>query len=100
MLERTLDYTPRFDPRSRAFGVAGMVSDAPRVPVWWAPGPVLNQGAEGACVGHGWTNDATAAPTRIDFTTRPLPEAFPPDPQRFAFSLYEWCRRNDEYPDT
>jgi hypothetical protein len=57
---------PDFDPRSRAFPVRALVDE--RLPLrtrrWWIPSaaPVLDQGAEGACVGFAVTNELRATP--------------------------------------
>ena len=60
---RTLDRAQRFDPRSRSYGVAQVVPDA-KVPrsYTWACALVLDQGEEGACVGHAFAHDAVARP--------------------------------------
>lgn len=49
----TLDWSSRHDPRSLAFGVRDHLAAAPLqlADVTLPVGPVLNQGAEGACVG-------------------------------------------------
>jgi hypothetical protein len=49
---RRLDWRSRHDPRSLSYGVrARLEASAPIVDHLWPVGPVLDQGAEGACVG-------------------------------------------------
>lgn len=62
---RTLDWRSNHDERSRAFGVRSITTDSPGVPIYWNPGPVLDQKAEGACVGFGWSAEASASPKRV-----------------------------------
>jgi C1A family cysteine protease len=85
---RTFDWVQRHDPESRRFGIVREVEDVPTKAIWHIPGKVLDQGSEGACVGHGITAEATSSPVRVRLA----------DPQATAFDAYEWCRRNDEYP--
>jgi Papain family cysteine protease len=50
--ERSLTWRSRHDPRSLAFGVrATLTGSAPVQDKLWPVGPVLDQGAEGQCVG-------------------------------------------------
>lgn len=64
-----LDYAPRFDERSRNYRVDTTPTD--RVWRYWAPGPQLDQGAEGACVGHAVMASLTATPQRADLFAQP-----------------------------
>jgi hypothetical protein len=80
----------------------------PRSYTWRVPF-TLDQGEEGACVAHGVTHEAIARPVPVDFTKHNIPvwavrsyETGWFDGQKvaqaFAFDLYDWCRRNDEWP--
>ncbi len=62
-----LDWRSRHDPRSRSYGVAAALPASPVVPTrsYWPPGIVLDQGAEGACVGHAWAGELAASPFRV-----------------------------------
>lgn len=59
----------QFDERSRRFPVRALVNDALplRTRRWWIPSraPVLDQGAEGACVGYGITNELRCTPLPV-----------------------------------
>jgi hypothetical protein len=86
MMGRTFDWRPRFDERSKAFryGAATLPSRSRLC----APGPdVLNQGQEGACVGHACAGEAAASPVRVKGVTN-----------EFAFSLYRRAQRLDDWP--
>lgn len=107
-----LDRIPsRLDPvRLTTFAMTPLVQDlVPRSYTWRVPF-TLDQGQEGACVAHGITHEALARPVVVDFTEHPLPSwgdrsAFAllnggtseEIAQAFAFDLYDWCRRNDEW---
>lgn len=54
-----------FDERSRQYPIRALAGDhAPYTRRWWIPSraPVLDQGAEGACVGFGVTNELRCEP--------------------------------------
>lgn len=57
-----LDWFSRHDPRSREFGVrAGLARSAPMTDRLWPPGPVLDQGTDGQCVGFAIIDALNAA---------------------------------------
>jgi hypothetical protein len=95
-MERTFDWAPHHDPRSREFPVRTALPArrlrrrlTRRSSIrWWASHHVLDQGAEGACVGFGWTQEAMAMPVRIH----------PDDPHEFARSVYSEAQFIDEWP--
>ena len=103
MTTRTLDRTPsRPDPvRIERFAAAPLVEGLEPRSYTWRCDLWLDQGTEGACVGHGWTHEFAARPVVV-----PFPQAVPDgggfptryEAQPFAFTFYEWCRRNDEWP--
>lgn len=65
---RTFDWKSHHDPRSRAFSAAAATPPQVRLPksrLWAPPDLVLNQGAEGHCVGFGCAAEAAASPVRI-----------------------------------
>lgn len=85
---RTLDWRPRFDPRSlehRVSAVAG--TKLPTAGRLWKTGPVLDQGAEGACVGFGCAGEAAAEPAPVPRVSNTL-----------ALSLYRRAQRLDAWP--
>jgi hypothetical protein len=61
--ERVLDWQPNHDPRSRGYAAVGEVDEPPSHDVRWRPGPVLDQGREGACVGYACLGEVLAEPT-------------------------------------
>jgi C1A family cysteine protease len=54
---------------------------------FWVPGPVLDQGQEGACVGFGWTGTLAASPNRIHTATDDV-----------AKSIYKLAQQYDDWP--
>lgn len=81
----TLDYGPRFDERSRAFP-ATVTAPSDRPYRYWLHGPQLDQGQEGACVGHGVVGALTAAPLRSKIHAQPA-----------AFGMYRMAQHLDEW---
>lgn len=67
----------------------------------WQAGPVLDQGADGQCVGFGWTGEALAWPVPVDLArvTAPLAKDWPrTPPDAFARRLYTEAQRRDQWP--
>lgn len=64
-ISRTFDWLSRHDPRSRAFGIAEVHAAVEPRAKYWVPGHVLDQGAEGNCVGYGCALDCSSSPVRI-----------------------------------
>lgn len=82
-------WASRHDPASRDYGVAALLGGkAPLTDVLLADGPVLDQGAEGQCVGFG-VADAANALALIGGLSRPLLDA------AGAHQLYEAARKID-----
>jgi hypothetical protein len=89
-----LDWRSHHDPRSRDYPVtatvaASVLRTAARASVLWTPGPPIDQGSEGACVGFAWTNEALASPVRVEL---------PSDPDVFARQLYQQAQTLDDWP--
>jgi len=96
-MNRTLDWKPRFDERSKNYPVRGILKKrVPRKNVLWVAGPILDQKAEGACVGFGWTAEALATPFVVNLKT--IPYKVPKTPQPFARYVYSSAKTIDEYP--
>lgn len=85
MLERTFDWVPRHDPRSRAYPATAGLPTTPRSYTWGC-GAWLDQGREGACVGHGWAHEIAARPKVHAVTSAD------------AFALYRKAQTLDEWP--
>lgn len=83
---RTFDHRPRFDPRSLRFRAAAGVTQMPTSGRLWTHGPVLDQGAEGACVGYGSAGAVAAAPSNRPGVT-----------DTYARSWYKRAQRLDEW---
>lgn len=82
--DRSFDWVSRHDPRSRNFGIAALhVAVEPRAR-HWVPGSVIDQRAEGACIGFGCALDCSSSPVRIKGVT-----------DEFARTLYAEARAID-----
>lgn len=86
VVERTFDWRPRFDPRSLNYPIRGAVTTNPVNRTWRVPAP-LDQGAEGACVGFGWTHELMTTPVVVPGLTN-----------EYAAGVYHDARRLDEWP--
>jgi hypothetical protein len=85
---RTFDWKSRHDIRSLNYAVSDVVPIRPDIrKKMWGTGDVLDQGAEGACVGFGWSGELAAAPVRI-----------PQIDNRFALGMYQRAKTLDEWP--
>lgn len=103
--ERTFDWVSRHDERSRNYPIRALLAPAAvkRRRTLWEPGQILDQGQEGACVGHAWADEATASPVRVDLARAELPgteggKPWPRDPQAMAFAVYRQAQRLDDWP--
>lgn len=92
MTTRTLDARPSRNPlRLTRYPLATAITGLTPRSYTWKCGIVLDQGVEGACVGHAWAHEAAARPVVVkDWRSSK-------DAQRFAFDLYHWARRNDPW---
>lgn len=84
---RTFDWSARFDPHSLNFRAAPGVTQMPTTGRIWQHGPVLDQGAEGACVGFGSAGVVAAAPSSRSGVT-----------DDYARNWYRRAQRLDEWP--
>lgn len=67
-VKRIFDRRVQFDERSRSFPIRTLVPKTPRS-YSWRPGPSLDQGSEGACVGFAWAHEMAARPSVIERVT-------------------------------
>lgn len=83
--DRVFDRFVHYDERSKAFGLSATIPtpvDRSRKRVW-TPGPLLDQGREGACVGFGTSGELGATPTKV------------PVDNSFALNLYAEAQKVD-----
>lgn len=88
-MERTFDRLKQFDERSRNFSIAEVVTAVEPKKKYWTPGTVLDQGAEGACVGFGWTTELISSP-------KPYHISFE-DGNRYALGVYNRAKELDPW---
>ncbi len=96
-MERTFDRRPFFDERSRAFPIRTLLADKPARSYSWRH-VQLDQGSEGACVGHGVTMDAAARPKPFFGKVETLASADLAEIQGTAFDVYRSAQKIDEWP--
>lgn len=97
MTQRTFDWKPRYDEKSRQYPLRGLLRATPkRKTKIWSVGPILDQGSEGACVGFGWTAKILSEPFWFNLQTLPL--TVPKDPTKFSVHSYNQAKKIDEFP--
>jgi hypothetical protein len=84
---RVLDWRPRYDVRSRAYGMAGGRDQLPATGTLWRPGRTMDQGSEGACTGFAAAAELAAEPV-------PVPRIG----NGYALGVYRMAQRLDEWP--
>lgn len=84
--ERTFDWTPKFDVRSRQFPIRTLLSDLKPRSYTWSCEPKLNQGNEGACVGFGMAHELAARPAPVTGITN-----------KSALNIYGKAKEIDEW---
>lgn len=84
--QRVLDWEPNHDPASRLFPAAALVAGPPVHDVLWRPGRVLDQGAEGSCVGHAAVGSLGAQPVQATIS------------HSLAVQWYHHAQGLDEWP--
>jgi len=98
-IERTFDWRPSFDERSRQYPIRTMLPKVQRKTfTLWQNGEILDQGSEGACVGFGWTAEALAGPVQVDLKKVESPG--PNEPNGFAYYVYREAQKIDQWPGT
>ncbi len=86
--DRRLDRIPQFEPKSLDYPVTATITATKLRGYSWRPGENTDQGREGACGGHGWTQELMARPRKIVV----------PNPDQYAYALYKEMQRNDRWP--
>lgn len=99
---RTLDARPSTDDESLNYPVRLVLPQLvePRRRVW-RRGAVLDQGPDGACVGHGWASELAGTPVRVKDWRNvrwPQPEEAPRNVHEAAFWIYHQAQRIDVWP--
>lgn len=94
MKQRKLDWRPRFDNRSRLYGISDVlnIKDTDGISVLWGEGTVLDQGSEGACVGFGWAGEILAQPVA------PVVQPTEDQGNRNALEYYKRAKKLDQWP--
>lgn len=83
--DRVLDRVKYHPETNRSYGFADVRSiDVPIKAKYWVPGPILDQGREGACVAFADSGELSSSPTRV----KSVDDAF-------ALSLYQDVRATD-----
>src|SRR4051812_20328252 len=71
---RRFDAAPSKDDKSLDYPIRPLLAEFVRpVRTLWRRGAVLDQGQDGACVGHGWAAELAATPDRVDFSKVTFP---------------------------
>lgn len=85
-----LDRLIEFDERSRNFPIREALPSQPRLisRTWASTGTVLDQVAEGSCVGNAFAHDGMAQPVAVARIT-----------ENTATDLYKLAQLRDEFPD-
>ncbi len=100
--QRTLDYRigGPLDPSNKNYRVGAANPELMQRSRYWVPGPVLDQGREGACVGFGVVAEALASPVRVKaFRTRD-PLYLTTNPDLAARDVYRTAQAIDPWPET
>jgi hypothetical protein len=97
---RKFDWRANHDPRSKGFAIRDELGDSDLRSHSWRPGPILDQGNDGACVGFSWTGEALASPVRVNINSMRAERGLPvlPSPYEFAMERYHRAQVLDEYP--
>lgn len=108
-----LDWISHHDPRSRDYPIRALLpadggATKQRTLATWKPGPILDQGQDGACVGFGWTGEALMSPVRVraDQIRAALVRVEPSDQSGagdytandVAHDVYKTAQRLDDWP--
>lgn len=92
-----LDWKPRHDPRSLMYPARTLFRRTEPVNITWrTPMHPLDQGAEGACVGFGWTHEALTTPVVVKLGEIEQ-QQWPKNPTEFAQSVYRAAQHIDEW---
>jgi hypothetical protein len=86
-----LDWVSKHDTRSLNYLIRPRLGEVVIQPRLWRPGPTLDQKAEGACVGFGWTQELMTSP-------RPYPGVTVEKANEYARGYYRETLQNDEFP--
>lgn len=94
-----LDRVPYWDPQNENYPVRAILDlDTPPVgEKLWTSGALTDQGAEGACVGHGTTQEATASPYRLHLGSGYVKPHYLNEPDDFAYRVYKSAQKIDPW---
>jgi len=86
MTEHVLDRRPHFDERSKAYPIRALLDTSQPRSYSWRCTTWLDQGREGACVGHAWAHERAAMPVERPATSED------------AFEIYRAAQKIDPWP--
>jgi len=94
-----LDRVPYWDEKNAEYPIRAILrtAEVPLAEKLWSQGVTTDQGREGACVGHGCTQEATASPDRVRIGPQWVYPHYKNDPSQFAQVVYKMAQKIDPW---